>query len=350
MIPIYHTNIYMSKKSRYKIYKTNQNKQNVANNIASSEIVPEYILHATISKLTENEIVKYSHDKVSRNKVICQICGVEYSKSIASKCPVCAINEKMAALTLGMIVADNGVIKAETNKESIKDNKKMIDNSFKMPTHNYRYGDIIRIGSFDGMPIEWQIIQVKGNELLVLSKCGIEAKAYHSKSGSVTWETSTIRQYLNNEFFSKCFDIKEQKLIQTTSVKTNDNVLTGVSGGKDTSDRLFLLSIDEVKMMFNSDQARKCHVTESAKNNGAFADANTGTGWWWLRTPGENDIYAAYVSADGVIVKGGCYTGSSRGLLRPAMWVDGNAKKIGRNDICPCGSGLKYKNCCAKID
>ena len=24
-------------------------------------------------------------------------------------------------------------------------------------------------------------------------------------------------------------------------------------------------------------------------------------------------------------------------------------KKIGRNDKCPCGSGLKYKNCCGKI-
>ena len=24
--------------------------------------------------------------------------------------------------------------------------------------------------------------------------------------------------------------------------------------------------------------------------------------------------------------------------------------KIGRNDKCPCGSGLKYKNCCIKFD
>ena len=23
-------------------------------------------------------------------------------------------------------------------------------------------------------------------------------------------------------------------------------------------------------------------------------------------------------------------------------------KKIGRNDLCPCGSGKKYKNCCLK--
>ena len=23
-------------------------------------------------------------------------------------------------------------------------------------------------------------------------------------------------------------------------------------------------------------------------------------------------------------------------------------KAVGRNDLCPCGSGLKYKNCCGK--
>ena len=27
-----------------------------------------------------------------------------------------------------------------------------------------------------------------------------------------------------------------------------------------------------------------------------------------------------------------------------------NENKIGRNDNCPCGSGKKYKKCCAKAD
>ena len=26
-----------------------------------------------------------------------------------------------------------------------------------------------------------------------------------------------------------------------------------------------------------------------------------------------------------------------------------NTKKIGRNEICPCGSGKKYKNCCGAL-
>ncbi|HOQ80169.1 MAG TPA: SEC-C metal-binding domain-containing protein, partial [Candidatus Cloacimonadota bacterium] len=27
-----------------------------------------------------------------------------------------------------------------------------------------------------------------------------------------------------------------------------------------------------------------------------------------------------------------------------------NAEKVGRNDPCPCGSGLKYKKCCGKME
>jgi preprotein translocase subunit SecA len=27
---------------------------------------------------------------------------------------------------------------------------------------------------------------------------------------------------------------------------------------------------------------------------------------------------------------------------------EGEEKKIARNEECPCGSGLKYKNCCGK--
>jgi preprotein translocase subunit SecA len=26
-----------------------------------------------------------------------------------------------------------------------------------------------------------------------------------------------------------------------------------------------------------------------------------------------------------------------------------NDKKVGRNDLCPCGSGKKYKNCCGRL-
>ena len=35
-------------------------------------------------------------------------------------------------------------------------------------------------------------------------------------------------------------------------------------------------------------------------------------------------------------------------LLNPPHIVKKNEARVGRNDPCPCGSGLKYKKCCLK--
>jgi uncharacterized protein YecA (UPF0149 family) len=44
---------------------------------------------------------------------------------------------------------------------------------------------------------------------------------------------------------------------------------------------------------------------------------------------------------------------ATRGMKEPRKIVDFpgsgfSTKKIGRNQPCPCGSGLKYKKCCLK--
>ena len=38
---------------------------------------------------------------------------------------------------------------------------------------------------------------------------------------------------------------------------------------------------------------------------------------------------------------------SSDGTDPGSRTVRNSGKKIGRNDLCPCGSGKKYKKCCA---
>ena len=35
-------------------------------------------------------------------------------------------------------------------------------------------------------------------------------------------------------------------------------------------------------------------------------------------------------------------------IFKTNVPVTKNAPKVGRNDLCPCGSGLKYKKCCGK--
>ena len=33
-------------------------------------------------------------------------------------------------------------------------------------------------------------------------------------------------------------------------------------------------------------------------------------------------------------------------LVKPRVWKNSPAVKVGRNDLCPCGSGRKFKKCC----
>jgi len=46
--------------------------------------------------------------------------------------------------------------------------------------------------------------------------------------------------------------------------------------------------------------------------------------------------------------QGQTQTASAGGESATLEPVKRDAKKVGRNDLCPCGSGKKYKNCCGK--
>ena len=46
-----------------------------------------------------------------------------------------------------------------------------------------------------------------------------------------------------------------------------------------------------------------------------------GACWWWLRTPGGNNLNAVIVGADGTFAENGFYVNYDFGSVRPAMWV-----------------------------
>ena len=114
------------------------------------------------------------------------------------------------------------------------------------------------------------------------------------------------------------------KLIFVLSVililPANKNYIYGTDAGKATQDKVFLLSISEVRKYFNSDDSRKCSPTDYADENGTFQEH--GICRWWLRSPGNNQDRAAYVSETGKEVDIGGMVNWSTVAVRPAMWID----------------------------
>ena len=157
--------------------------------------------------------------------------------------------------------------------------------------------------------IEWIVLAEEGNNTLLLTKDILEYKRYHEEHESVTWETCTLRSYLNGEWYNNTFSDDEKDMILTTNVVNSDNSRYGTSGGIDTEDKVFLLSIDEVEEYFSSD------VERIAKYNGE-AD------FWWLRSPGDDGISAAIVINDGYVSNNGRNVGNSNFGIRPAIWVN----------------------------
>ncbi len=216
---------------------------------------------------------------------------------------------------------ENGLKREKTTPEN--DDLKVAKNIEKQ----YNEGESVWFGSYpqtkngDKKPIEWMILKKEKNKALLLSKYILDAKRYHKKFEKVTWQTSDIRSWLNNEFYKNAFTGMEQKKIQDVLVKTENNPSYGTYGGSTTKDKVFLLSIDEAEELISNDEIRKAEATEYAKKTGVYVNDKTGGTLWWLRSPGYDGEHAAGVDFRGWVYTDGYGIDSSYDGIRPAIWV-----------------------------
>lgn len=195
---------------------------------------------------------------------------------------------------------------------------------------NPNFGLYYKDNAADRSPIEWIVLEKKRNKALIISKFSIDCKPYSEIACDTTWETSSVRRWLNNEFLNLAFNSEEQKKIQTTQVITEENDEYGTEGCNVTEDKIFLLSIDEAIEYFSSDSARKCTPTAYACSEGAFEYC--GYCPWLLRTPGCAHDLAAFVKVDGDIGYVGCNVNEVGFCVRPALWVELDREEYNEDD------------------
>ena len=194
----------------------------------------------------------------------------------------------------------------------------------------YKVGKTIEFGNYpqdkDGTekPIEWIVMKKEGNQVLLLSKYVLDAKSYNEGWGDVTWETSDIRQWLNNEFYTTAFNKAEKAKIQTSLIKNEDNSEYGTSGGNDTEDKVFLLSEKEADTLFSDEEERIAKATEYAEKLGVDINENSEEkgAWWWLRSPGNDSFYAALVNYYGWVYGDGIGVNCNVYGVRPALHLN----------------------------
>jgi hypothetical protein len=179
------------------------------------------------------------------------------------------------------------------------------------PHRSAKRGEIITFGTYpqkadgaDRTPIKWRVLQNSGKELFMLSEYILDCKRYHSEYVDITWRDCDLRKWLNNEFYNVAFNPIEKEFVKITRCTDNGE------GRPDTEDKVFLLSVSEVKELTDklgkdSLSAKRraigtefskikkidgCHLyvyDKKGRDNYIIENGEElGCSWWWLRTQG----------------------------------------------------------------
>ena len=229
---------------------------------------------------------------------------------------------------VGKDVIKNTVQDKAQRQRAEAEAKRKKEESYKVELAKWEVGCNPLFGSYyqqEGgkQPIEWIVLKRNGVQALLVSKFALDYQPYHT-TAQATWESSSLRKWLNNEFLKEAFVDTERQKIQNASIRTTNGKL--FDSGILTNDQIFVLSVEEANLL-SVDQL-KCKPTEYAASNGAYKDIYNGCTVWCLRSPGDiMQGSCAVVQSGGDIHKQGCkfldyWDRQPYGFsIRPAMWI-----------------------------
>lgn len=180
-------------------------------------------------------------------------------------------------------------------------------------------------------PIKWRVLSVDGDDAFLMADNNLDCQKYNDADEDVTWETSTLRTWLNDSFLKQAFSYSERAAVKRTQVVNSDNPFYGTDGGSDTTDQVYLLSVYEAANVdygfdatSESVAGRRSLNTAYAKEQGAYTaeEDYAGNGYWWLRSPGSNSRDAINVNFDGCVQMDGEYAYVNFTGVRPVLHLD----------------------------
>ena len=213
----------------------------------------------------------------------------------------------------------NGLLTSHVKKTAIDGGYHCVSSSWiygEAEAGPYEAGDTFTFGTYeqdgDGAngpePIVWQVLEREGSQVLAITADGLDSRSFHNKNSAVSWETSELRTWLNSTFADTAFTREEKERLQKYPEAANDKV--------------FLLSLEEARTWFPTDDQRQCRPTAYALSRAAHTNWKSGQGWWLLRSSGKNGKHVAAVYSSGTLDPGNTGVQEEHGMIRPAVWID----------------------------
>ncbi len=202
------------------------------------------------------------------------------------------------------------------------------------PRLNVQVGSKVQFGQYpqgangEVEPLVWRVLSIENGRALLITDKLIDCRKYNEDDDVVTWETCTLRKWMNNDFIDKAFNSSQQAQIATVTNQNPNHPEYGTKGGNATQDRIFALSINEAEKYFRDYDDRMAAPTGYAKKRGSYVSDRYSlrngkkTGWWWLRSPGRDSSEAVDVIDFGLINQDGVDVNFNYGSARPAFWLN----------------------------
>lgn len=272
-----------------------------------SKIIQEFNNAKSVSEYTRcrDELAKFDNYSNTQTYIEkCNQCIIELKEKNRKKKRkiILAIGSLVVACTIVFEIMNIIVIpRIEHNRAVAEVHKRL------MKMEQAKEGEIVEFGK--NRKIKWRILKKNDNKMLLISENIICLKPYNENSTSTAWEDSSLREWLNNEYFDEMFWEEEQKHISVSNIVNSYKSKYHSSGGNDTKDKIFLLSFEEAKKYFTSNQDR------TAKNINDISE------WWWLRSPSDGESKILVVNNVGYISNSGFDVENKGNGVRPAMWI-----------------------------
>ncbi len=178
-------------------------------------------------------------------------------------------------------------------------------------------------------PILWRVLKQEEDRYLLLSEYSLLGMRFYETHTDVTWETSTLRSWLNgydgsknamntdyttDNFIHSAFSESELQMVEETTMESECN---------GTVDKVFLLSRSQVETLIPNaaDRVSKAtpYATTTKGGNGTACGEERCT-WWWLCSPGEAHSSGHEVDASSGAVNTWPFV-NEPDYVRPAIWL-----------------------------
>lgn len=182
---------------------------------------------------------------------------------------------------------------------------------------------------------------------------GDSSKTYYANN----YAESSLRQWLNNDFYNTAFSKAQQDIIKSTTLDNSANSDSySEYDSASTKDKIFLLSYNEVRNSnfgFNSsssasDTARRAQGSDYAQSQGlhVYSSGSTynGNSAWLLRSPGlrSNDCWTVYINGYSTY---NYHVYDTRTGVRPALRFNLSSEIVNPEHTCSYSSVVTASTC-----